>query len=180
MAATTEADPHPHASAQHKLFWAAVSLKFLNGVLELLGGSTMLAIPQTAISAFVHRQFDATLAANPNALVASWLTNWADHIQRHDVVFIALYLIFRGCAKVTLSTLLLMDVAAAYPIAICLFSLIDLWGIRHLYYHFSWPLAGLVALDVFVIAVIAREWLTEVKPHSAHGPAQPKSGSGLA
>jgi uncharacterized membrane protein len=167
MTAITEGNPQPKASAQHKLFWVAVSLKFLNGVLELLGGTTMVLIPQSGIAWWAHAHFDATLAADPNNFIANWLTHWADHIQRHDVVFIALYLIFRGCAKVTLSTMLLKGIQAAYPIAIGLFSLIDLWGARHLYYHFSWPLAALVALDVFVISVIAREWLTE---GGKHGP----------
>ena len=175
MTAITEGNPHPQASAQHKLFWVAVSLKFLNGVIELISGTTMMLIPPTAISWWAHSHFDATLAVDPNNVIANWLTHWADHIQHRDVLFIALYLIFRGCAKVSLSTMLLMGVAAAYPIAIALFSLIDGWGLRHLYFHFNWPLAGLVALDIFVIAVIAREWLTEVRPHnkstSGPGPA---------
>jgi uncharacterized membrane protein len=166
MDAAASPEPVHHASAQHKLFWVAVSLKFLNGVLELTGGTLLMAMPQGGFLAWAHYFFDSELANDPNNMIANWLMNWATRFQNHDLVFISLYLIFRGVAKIVLSAMLLRGIKIAYPMAIVAFSIIDLWAIRHLLVHFSWLVLGLLVLDIIVIAIITREWLTEVRPRT--------------
>ena len=146
------------SSTQHKLFDVVVVLKGLNGVLELIGGTALAMIPTGAIIGWVGYLTENELSNDPTDFLANSLVHWANNFGHGSQMFAAIYLLFHGVAKVTLATLLLMGRKIAYPIAIALFSLFVLYAIHRLTLNWSWTLATFVTLDIFTIAVIAREW----------------------
>ena len=159
----TSATPDAPAkmSAQHKLFDVVVVLKGLNGVLELIGGAALALIPSAEIVTLVDYLTRTELSKDPGDLIANGLTHWAANFGQGAQLFVAMYLLFHGVAKVTLATLLLKGQKIAYPIALVFFSAFVLYALHRLSLHWSWVLAAFTALDVFTIAVIAREWRTE-------------------
>jgi uncharacterized membrane protein len=167
MDAAASPEPVHHASAQHKLFWVAVTLKGLNGVLELVGGTALAMIPAGGILAWVDYLTHSWLANDPDNLIANWLMHWAARFEHSSQIFAAVYLVAHGVTKVVLSTLLLMGRKIAYPIAIVLFTGLDLFVLRHLFHHFSWPVTIFLAIDVVIIVIIARDWIAEGKGAAA-------------
>jgi len=156
---TTSTSGAPHSSAQHKLFDVVVILKGLNGVLELIGGAALALIPTGAIMVWVDYLTHNELSGDPTDFFASHLMHWAENFGHGSQLFAAFYLLFHGVAKVTLASLLLMGKEIAYPIAIGLFSLFVAYALYRLaFLHFSVPLTAFVALDIFTIVIIAREW----------------------
>jgi len=153
-------DARAKMSAQHTLFDVVVVLKGLNGAIELVGGSALALIPTGAILSWVDYLTRTELSNDPGDVVANALAHWATNFGHGTQMFAAFYLLFHGVAKVTLASLLLMGRKIAYPIAIVFFALFVAYALHRLSLHWSWVLGAFTALDIFTIAVIAREWQT--------------------
>jgi uncharacterized membrane protein len=74
-------------------------------------------------------------------------------------------------AKVVLATSLLMGKSWAYPVALAFFSIFVAYAGFRLHLGWSWPVAVIIVLDLFTIALVAREWWIALL-------ARPRSSSG--
>jgi uncharacterized membrane protein len=142
----------------HRMFDVVVVLKGLDGVIEIIGGIALLFVQTGVIVALATALTAHELSEDPHDLVANLLTHWAASFGHGTQMFIAAYLLFHGIAKVTLATFLLMGKIWAYPAALTLFLVFVAYALYRLSRVWSWPLAGVVVLDLVTIGLVAWEW----------------------
>ena len=146
----------------HRIFDVVVVLKGLDGVLEIIGGIALLFVQTGVIVALATALTAHELSEDPHDFVANLLTHWAASFGHSTQMFIAAYLLFHGIAKVTLATFLLMGKSWAYPAALTFFLVFVAYAVYRLSRGWSWPLAGVIVLDLVTIGLVAREWRATV------------------
>lgn len=154
------------STLMHRMFDVVVVLKGLDGVLEIIGGVALLFVQTGAIVALATALTAHELSEDPHDLVANLLSHWAASFGHGTQMFIAAYLLFHGIAKVTLATFLLMRKFWAYPVALTFFLVFVAYATYRLSRVWSWSLAGVVAVDLVTIGLVAREW--RASAHAKH------------
>jgi uncharacterized membrane protein len=135
------------------LFRISVLLKGLNGTLEILGGSALIAVSPTFILRTVALLTQDEIAEDPRDLVANYLRRTASHISPASEHFAAIYLLIHGVIKIGLVSALLKHELWAYPVAVIAFGAFIIYQL----YRFTLTHAlGLIALSLFDLVVI---WL---------------------
>lgn len=147
-----------HAGATHRVFNLMVILKGMNGVLELGGGLALLLSQTGAVDGLVHALTAAELAEDPHDPIANALNDWAAHLGHETQVLAGAYLLLHGAVKTGLAGLLLRGKYWAYPVAIAFFAIFIAYMLFRLSRDWSWPLFGLVAFDLAMVAVILLDW----------------------
>jgi uncharacterized membrane protein len=159
MTATVTTRMRPEtAEVEHGVFKLLIVLKGLNGTLELVGGAALLFLQTGAIMAWIEVLTKHELSEDPNDLLAQLLTHWASSFGHDRQMFVAGYLLFHGVAKTILVTLLLLGKNWAYPVAIMFFLSFVAYAALRLSHAWSWPLAGLLVLDLATTWLTAEEW----------------------
>lgn len=153
----------------HRLFSVVVILKAIDGIFEIIAGIALLSVQTATIVALAKMLTAHELSEDPRDLIANLLTHWAASVGHSTQMFIAAYLLFHGVAKVTLATFLLMGRLWAYPAALSFFLVFVAYTVYRLSHAWSWPLAGVVILDLITIGLVAKEWRATV---GAKRPAQ--------
>ncbi len=165
---TTATAPMPISSEaakiEHGAFRLLMILKGLNGFLELVGGVALLCLQAGVITAWVTILTSHELSEDPHDPLARLLVSWAMSFGQSRQMFVAGYLLFHGVVKTLLVTLLLLGQTWAYPIAIVFFLSFVAYAALRLSHIWSWPLAGLLILDLATAALTAKEW--QKKRHS--------------
>ncbi len=113
-------------------FQTSITLKGIDGLLEIIGGILVLVANQTRINSFVDVITRHSLARNPNAFIATHLLHASQGIVGHAHYFIFFYLVSHGLAKVILVVALWLNRMWAYPAMILL--LISLYSLSALPY----------------------------------------------
>jgi uncharacterized membrane protein len=127
----------------HIAFEIGVILKGLNGLLELVGGTLMLAFSPSTI-----RQLPL-----------------ASHLSSHDERFAAIYLLSHGIIKGVLVYGLLKEQMWAFPWAIAIFAAFGVYQVVHYFVQPSIWMIVLTVLDVFVILLTIAEWRRLKRSH---------------
>lgn len=159
-----------------RFFEVAIVAKGLNGVVELIGGVLLLVVSPAMINHAVVAFTRAELSEDPNDFVAQHLLQTADGLTGKAVLFGAAYLLVHGVVKIVLVGAILLDRQWAYPWMI---GVLILFVVYQLYRIVLSPGAGMIALTVFDIVIIAltwREW--KQRRHRSPSPIVP-TGSGL-
>jgi uncharacterized membrane protein len=131
----------------HVAFEIGVTLKGLNGLLELIGGILLLVFPPTAIQRFV--------------------VGLTQHeISRDDRAFAAIFLLSHGVIKAVLVYALIKEKLWAFPWAIGVFTAFGIYQMYRYVVHPSGWLIALTVLDVFVILLTLAEWRRVGREHA--------------
>ncbi|MCW2812458.1 MAG: hypothetical protein JWP61_2916 [Friedmanniella sp.] len=164
-----------------RVFAVGIIAKGLNGLAELVGGALLLVLGPHQIQRVVAVLTQGELSEDPHDWVASHLLRSAGGLTAGTVTFGAIYLLAHGAVKVVLVVALLLDKRWAYPWMIGV--LLSFIGYQ-VYRIALAPTAGLIALTVFDLLIVAltwREWrrlrqrrLEEPAP--AGGLGRPKPG----
>lgn len=144
----------------HYLFELGVSLKFLDGVLEVVGGIVLFFSTPQSLGRLATILLTSELLEDPKDLVANTLMHAVQRLSTNAQVFAGIYLLVHGVVKVGLVIALWTKKLWAYP--------------KRERPASGWPfalLAGSVAL--LVGGVFA--WL---KRKTAHMPAKISLGRG--
>ena len=142
-------------SKLHLAFEVGVVLKGLNGLLELIGGTLLLAFPPSAIQHFIVGLTHNELSEDPNDFIATHLRSAAEHLSVGGELFAAIYLLSHGVIKAVLVYALFKDKLWAFPWAIGVFTA---FAIYQIYRYFVQPSGGLIALTVLDVIVIVLAW----------------------
>ncbi len=143
----------------HKLFDGVVILKGLNGLAEIISGTSLLFLRDGSIISLVTSLTQAELIEDPQDHLALLLQHWAAGFGNDSQQFAALYLLAHGVGKVLLAVMLFLEKTWAFPLALVLFSVLITFSIYRLTMNWSLALAGFVVFDLFTIWLIAREWM---------------------
>lgn len=137
----------------HLLFDISLWAKFVDGVLEIIGGVLLLLVNPDQINHLVRLLTQGELSEDPIDFLATHLLHTANHLCSGTKIFGAIFLLWHGVVKVGLVWALLRKHLWAYPVAIIAFGLFVAYQIyRYVHTHSVWLLV-LTVLDVFVIVI---------------------------
>jgi len=169
--ATKQAEPL--SPALDKTFKIGLVLKGLDGILEVIGGVTLLFLSPQAIQHLVRVLTAHELSEDPHDLIARYLLHTTAHLHHGTTLFGAIYLLSHGIAKIVLVALVLKDKLWAYPWLIGLllaFIAYQLYEITAV--HFSIGLTLLTIFDAILVWLTWREYRAKrAHQHQARAPA---------
>ena len=135
-------------------FQASITLKGIDGLLEIIGGFLFLGRNPARVNAIVFAITQHTLSADPHDFFATHLLRASQAIMGEAHYFFFFYLVSHGLAKVILVVTLWLNRMWAYPAMILLLIAFILYQLYRMTFAPSW---FLVLLTLFDAAVI---WLT--------------------
>lgn len=141
-----------------RVFRVSLVLKGLDGVLELIGGALLLAVPPHRIAALVRVLTQHELSEDPGDLVATSLRHLAGGLTPSASLFGAVYLLLHGLVKVVLVWAVLADRLWAYPWMIAFLLVFIGYQGYQIAVAPSWGLVLLTAFDLFVVYLTWREY----------------------
>jgi uncharacterized membrane protein len=138
-----------------RVFEIGIIGKGLNGAAELTGGLLLLVVTPDRIHHLVAAMTQGELSEDPHDVVATYLLHTSSGLTGQAVLFGAVYLLAHGAVKVVLVIALLLNKLWAYPWMI---GVLLLFIGYQLYRIALTPTAGLIALTLFDIAIVALTW----------------------
>lgn len=159
----------------HRLFEIGVILKGVDGALEVIGGSLLLAISHPTLSQFVFAITRQEILEDPHDLVANALRSLVVHLSVSTQTFSSVYLLVHGAIKIALVVGLLRRKLWAYPTALGVLSLFVAYQGYRLSLTHSPVLLLLTAIDLVILYLIWREyrWLRSSHPSLSPLPRDP-------
>jgi len=133
-----------------------VSLKGLDGILEIVGGLGLLMVTPGFIMGVVAFLTQDELVEDPHDLVANYVLNFARHLSIGTEHFAAYYLMAHGVVKTFMVLALLKKKIWAYPFAILVFVAFIAY---QLYRYTLTHSIGLIALSGFDAVVVYFIWV---------------------
>jgi len=143
-----------HSTRLHQAFLISIILKAIDAVFETIGGTILLIVSPAAINGLAQALTRDELSENPHDFIANHILHTAGSLTRTTTVFVALYLLGHGLAKLVLIIAVLRRQLWAYPWMI---GLIGLFMIYQIYRIGLQPTLGLTLLTIFDAVVV---WLT--------------------
>ncbi len=162
---TTEPPPASRPDGLDRTFRITVTLKGLDGLLEVIGGIALLFVSPASINHLVRWATAHELAQDPHDVIARHLLHAASQVSSSTTLYGAVYLLIHGVSKVVLVVLLLREKLWAYPWMIGLLALFVAYQSYRLTEKFTVGLTLLTLFDVFVAWLTWREY--ERKRHPA-------------
>ncbi len=149
-------------------FRISLTLKGLDGLLEVIGAILLVLVPPSTVTRLVAFLTQHELSQDPHDLIANYALRLAHHLSPSSIWFGFLYLISHGLIKIVLVAALLKNKLWAYPWMIAFLTLFIGYQLYRLTAKFS---IGLVALTIFDIFVAWLTWL-EYRRHLGVTPVQ--------
>ena len=141
----------------HRLFQAAVVLKGIDGILELIGGALLLMVSPAALNWLVIVLTQHELAEEPDDWLVVHLRHAADGFSVETKHFASAYLIGHGILKVFLAVNLLRERLWAFPVALAVLATFVVYQLHRFGRTHSLLLLALTIVDIVVMALIWRE-----------------------
>ncbi|HWB39552.1 MAG TPA: DUF2127 domain-containing protein [Candidatus Saccharimonadales bacterium] len=141
-----------------KTYEIGIILKGLNGLLELTGGTLVLALSGHTISRITTWLTADALDKNPHNFIAVHVEHAGRHLASGQTTFAAAFLLTHGLLKVGLVTALLLNKHWAYPWAL---GVLGLFLVYQLFLLITSPgigMALLTVIDIVILWLIWREW----------------------
>jgi uncharacterized membrane protein len=135
-------------------FKITVTIKGLDGALEIVGGALLLFVRPHTIDRLARTLTQHELSQDPHDFIARHVLHSAGQLTHGTTLFAALYLLSHGSAKVVLVVALLRNQLWAYPSMILLLGAFIAYQLYRLSQHLS---IGLTMLTIFDALVV---WLT--------------------
>lgn len=137
-----------------RAFEVGITLKGLDGILEIIGGLLLLLVSPATINQIARALTQHELSGDPHDYLATHLLRYAGELTGGAVLFAAAYLLSHGVIKVVLVAALLRNKIWAYPWMILFLVIFIVYQVYRMTFA---PSIGLVGLTVFDAAVV---WLT--------------------
>jgi uncharacterized membrane protein len=139
-------------------FKVSVTLKGIDGALEIVGGAVLLFVRPATLDHVARSLTQHELSQDPHDFIARHILNSAGHLTHGGTLFAAIYLLSHGIAKVVLVIELLRDRLWAYPAMIALLGAFIVYQLYRLAYRLTVGLLFLTVFDAFVIWLTWREY----------------------
>ena len=139
-------------------FKVSVTLKGIDGALEVVGGTILLFVRPSTIDHIARSLTQHELSQDPHDFIARHVLNSAGHLTHGGTLFAAIYLLSHGIAKVILVVELLRDRLWAYPAMIGLLGVFIAYQLYRLAYRATVGLSLLTVFDAFVVWLTWREY----------------------
>jgi len=148
---------HPR-SLLDKTYEIGIIVKGVDGLLELIGGILVLAVPPHAVATLVRFLTESELAEDPHDFVATHILHYGNSLTHGSHTFAAAFLLTHGITKIIIVACLLRNKLWAYPFALVVFTLFIAYQGYELIVHATVGMSLLTVLDIFILWLIWREW----------------------
>lgn len=157
-----------------KFYEVGILIKGFDGLIELISGVLLLAVPPHTILGLTNSLTHRELGEDPHDFIATHVLHLGAHLAAGHNSFVAAFLLIHGAVKVGLVVALLLNKIWAYPIGLSLLSLLFLYQVYDLIGKPTVGIALLSVLDAVIIWLVWREWQ---KVKDGHGGAANTAGS---
>lgn len=141
-----------------RTFRISLTLKGLDGALELIGGVLLLLVSPQQIGDVARLATQHELAQDPGDPLAGAVLHAASTASLSASLFGAIYLLLHGLVKVVLVWAVLRDKLWAYPWMIAFLMVFILYQLYRILAAFSWGMVLLTVFDIFIVWITAREY----------------------
>lgn len=151
-----------------RVFRVSVTLKGIDGALEVIGGVLLLALSPSSIDRLVRTLTQHELSQDPHDFIARHLLQATGGLRHGTTIYAGIYLLSHGLAKVAVVVAVLRGQLWAYPAMIVLLSAFIGYQLYRLYYDVTVGLTLLTIFDAFVAWLTWREY--QAKRRTADAP----------
>ncbi|SHK97669.1 Uncharacterized membrane protein [Pseudonocardia thermophila] len=144
--------------AQERLFRAAVALKGLDGLVELVAAVVLLGTPAAFVREFVEWVLTRDLLGPPDGSLARHFIAGTTEFASGNRTFAVVYLGLHGLLKIAMAVALLKEWLRAYPLVIAVLAVFVAYELHRAVNTGSIVLPVLAALDLLIIVLVAREY----------------------
>lgn len=148
---------------EHEIFRLGITIKGIDGVLELIGGVMLWAVKPETMSHAVRFLFQHELSRDPNDFLATHVLHATQHLEGENKFFAEMFLLSHGLIKIIIVTALWLDQLWAYPMALIIFSGFGVYQTYRWTHTHSIFLALLTIFDVLIVYLTWVEWQTQKK-----------------
>jgi uncharacterized membrane protein len=141
-----------------RIFDVSITLKGLDGVLEVMGGVLLLFLTPSRLNAIVEFLTQHELSQDPKDFIATHLLFYAQRYTATTALFLAFYLFSHGIIKIIIVVALLQQRLWAYPLAIVVLGLFIVYQIYRLALQVSFGLLALTLFDIFIVGLTVLEY----------------------
>jgi uncharacterized membrane protein len=145
-------------SGNERLFRIAMAFKGIDGLVELVGGITLLLVSQAEVQKVIAAVVTRDLLGPPDGSLARHFVAGTAEFASGNRTFAVAYLLLHGVLKVGLVIALLRHWLPAYPVAIAVLGLFVVYELYRATQTGSVLLPVLAVVDVAVIALVVREY----------------------
>ena len=156
---------HSQQPVLHYLFELGVSLKFANGVLELVGGILLFFSTPQSLGRLVTTLLTSELLEDPKDLVANTLLHAVQRLSANTQLFASVYLLVHGIVKVGLVIALWKKKLWAYPVAGIVLVLFTVYQVYLFSHSGSLFQLFLTVVDVVILLLLWSEYKRVAQPH---------------
>ncbi len=142
----------------HDTFRTGITMKGIDGVLEMIGGVLLWFVKPSQISGPIQIFFAHELSRDPHDFIARHLLHMSDKLANSDPTFASLFLLSHGVVKVVLIIGLWLDKLWAYPATILVFGGFSVYQMYRFSHTHSIFLVLLTIFDVFLIYLTWHEY----------------------
>jgi uncharacterized membrane protein len=139
----------------HQLFQVSVLLKAASAAAECVAGAVLAFVSPTTIAHWMTSLLQQELLEDPQDIIATHLSTLAHNLSIGSKAFYAFYLLSHGVVKLAVVVALLKGKLWAYPASLVV---LGAFVVYQVYRYAHTHAAGLVALSVFDILVMALIW----------------------
>lgn len=141
-----------------RLFRIAMAVKGIDGLLELIGGITLLLVSQAEVQKAIAAVVAHDLLGPPDGSLARHFVVGTAEFASGNRTFAVVYLLLHGALKVGLVIALLRHWLPAYPAAIVVLGLFVAYELYRATQTGSVLLPVLAAVDIVIIVLVVREY----------------------
>jgi uncharacterized membrane protein len=159
-------------SLRHETFRVSITLKGIDGLLQIIGGVLVWFITPSSMNRMVLTLFQHGVARDPHDYIATHLLIASQKFASGGKMFASLFLLSHGLVKVVLVVALWLNRLWAYPLLIVVFGAFSIYQVYRFTHTHSLGLALLTIVDVFIIYLTWREYREQKMIQSKTGESQ--------
>lgn len=141
-----------------RVFDISVTLKGIDGLLELVGGVLLLVLSPARLNAIVRFLTQHELSEDPHDVIATRLVSSAHAFTTSASLFLAAYLFSHGLVKIVLVVAVLKEKLWAYPWMIAFLLIFIAYQVYQMTLKLSGGLLLLTVFDLFIVYLTVIEY----------------------
>jgi uncharacterized membrane protein len=148
-------------SILHSSFRTGITLKGVDGVLEVVGAILIWFVEPAKLSEPARVALIHELSRDPHDFIARHLLHVTERLTSANRTFAVAFLLSHGLVKIIIVAALWMDQLWAYPLGIAVFSAFGVYQVYRWTHTHSFFLVLLTIFDVLVIYLTWAEYLIQ-------------------
>jgi len=142
----------------HKAFEVAILIKGIDGMLQMIGGLVLLAVPLHTINDVIRQIVAHELAGESDDLISRAILHAVHELPAGTKTFASVYLLAHGCVKLFLVYALWRERLWAFPVALGVIGTFVVYQIYRFAHTHSLTLLVFTVIDIAICWLISREY----------------------